>query len=261
MYFVSLLVSTVFVGGVAFTLKAPSMPHLFPENWATMTPATRSSDLLRSAPTGYITLERHENGECEGEVSFVSGMGVGTCMVGLDSNGTAIGSIIYSDASVANDVLTFYSSAYATLDCSGEAVSNDKAVIPATCLPSDDGLQGYLYSYTEESAPWAEQDKGVVFQYYDTENHCISESVGNSFVWYPLKYCIKTDDATSFEFAFCSKDYLRMVLYSDSDCSQFQSSFTSKLTKCEKEDDDNSYYHTDDGFDTQSYTSQMCSQD
>lgn len=259
MYFSSLLVSVVLIGGgVAFTPKAPMMPHLFPVDWVTLTPATRSSDLLRSAPTGYITLERHENGECTGEVSFVSGMGVGTCMVGLDSNGTPVGSIIYSNASITNDVITFYSSAYSTLDCSGEAVANDKAVIPATCIPSDDKLQGYLYSYTEEAQPWTELDKGVVFQYYDTENHCASESIGNSFVWYPLKHCIKTDDSSGLEFAFCSKDYLRMVIYSDSYCSQFQSSITNKLSKCETDDDNTSYY-ADDGLDTQSYTSQMCS--
>lgn len=138
------------------------MPHVMPSGWARARPARTSR--LHSLPTGYITLERREGDQCSGPATFVMGMGVGVCMVGLDSNNTEVGSIIYNNAEITDGILTFYSSAFTSLDCSGAAVANDKAVIPTSCMPSDDATLSYIYSYTEKPQSWTDLDKGIVFQ-------------------------------------------------------------------------------------------------
>ena len=231
------------------------------KNTKTSSWETTKVTVANTAPTGYLMVNSFTGSrDCSVGNNIKFGTGTGVCFTGY-TNGTAVGSTAYEFEAAGNDQIIINNAVWESTDCTGTPVVNTMP-IPSNCLPADDDVNSsFMYTYTSVSAPWANWDAGLMFQYFDTMGECktSTDGVGGAFFWSKLGACITNDDGTSSTFDSCGGGKFSMTSYTDAYCSVFNAGITQVIQTCVENDDDDD--DDDDSSDVEynSFRSMMCS--
>jgi hypothetical protein len=217
-----------------------------------------SATKRKQVAEGYMVTNTYESSsKCGGEPSSVFGYGMGLCFTGIDSNGTTVGSVLYSYDGVdpVSDSMQITKEIYTSEDCSGTH-DEEHMGVPRKCWTGKDPTDSNEYQYMESSEPWATLGSGILMKTYDSEETCGDDGIESQFTWYRMGSCFDSlpffETGSSAKLTSCTNGKFEITTYADTSCSKFDSSMVSVLRECEPVETD------DDDIHISNYYSHVC---
>lgn len=148
--------------GVNINLASLLRPQLWSSDITLSTPLRKRNQVAN----GYLVTNVYESSnKCGGEPASVFGYGMGVCFIGFDSNGTIVGSVMYSYDGVddVSDSMKITKQIYPSDDCSGTH-DDEHMGVPRKCWTGKDADDSNEYKYLETSEPWSGLGNGLLLK-------------------------------------------------------------------------------------------------
>jgi hypothetical protein len=230
---------------------------IFKNSKLTFKPALRSAPVTSTSSPGTFMVNQYEAGQCAGNANIVSGAPFGVCMTGYTSEGTVVGSGIYTYLKEdAKFTYTTYSE-FSTGDCTGAITLSQDNNYPKWCLAEDEQGTSARFSFIEGTDLSGHLKNGLLFSYFDEKNDCTSSAPSTQWTWLAFNHCLPTDDGKAFMAVACgtSEGKYTAATFSDPACTTPEFKGDVPLTTCEAYPEGSA---NDSGFRYNLYYSQSC---
>jgi len=266
--FVSFVVVCAVLISIAFaaeseSVKVPKVSEFskFFRNgkWSKARKALRTAETTSTNPQTLMFLQFTTSTTCAGTADQAGGIPFNVCMTGLDENGNALGSGVYQVTGQDENVLYTTYSEFPSSDCSGTLNYQETNNYPKYCLPDGEKGLSYEFGMFDDNSYTNYLKSGVMFEYYETKDHCTSESFPfTSFSWIRLNYCIATDDGYGLIFNSCTNGKISYGIYEDAKCANMVQRGFNSLSTCDVHDDSSPSSDSGGGFYYNAYETGTC---